>query len=78
MTKVDAHPNEQALKRLNRQERYNLFGLTVPYLGLISLLIIIPIGWLFYMSIIGRDGSLSLKIILVCLSKAYTHIYYNF
>ena len=56
MTKVDAHPNEQALKRLNRQERYNLFGLTVPYLGLISLLIIIPIGWLFYMSFIGRDG----------------------
>ena len=76
MTKVDAHPNEQALKRLNRQERYNLFGLTVPYLGLISLLIIIPIGWLFYMSFIGRDGSLSLENYTRMLeSKAYIRIF---
>ena len=50
MAIVDAHLNEQALKRLDRQERFNLFGLTLPYLGLVSLLIIIPIGWLFFHS----------------------------
>ena len=76
MAIVDAHLNEQALKRLDRQERFNLFGLTLPYLGLVSLLIIIPIGWLFYMSFIGRDGTLSLENYTRMLdSKAYIRIF---
>ena len=76
MAIVDAHLNEQALKRLDRQERLNLFGLTLPYLGLVSLLIIIPIGWLFYMSFIGRDGTLSLENYTRMLdSKAYIRIF---
>ncbi len=76
MATVDAHLNEQALKRLDRQERFNLFGLTLPYLGLVSLLIIIPIGWLFYMSFIGRDGTLSLENYSRMLdSKAYIRIF---
>ena len=61
MATLSEHVNEQALKKLDRQERFNLFGLTLPYLGLVSLLIIIPIGWLFYMSFIGRDGTLSFE-----------------
>ena len=76
MATVDAHLNEQALKRLDRQERFNLFGLTLPYLGLVSLLIIIPIGWLFYMSFIGRDGTLSVENYSRMLdSKAYIRIF---
>ena len=76
MAIVDAYLNEQALKRLDRQERFNLFGLTLPYLGLVSLLIIIPIGWLFYMSFIGRDGTLSLENYTRMLdSKAYIRIF---
>ena len=76
MAIVDANLNEQALKRLDRQERFNLFGLTLPYLGLVSLLIIIPIGWLFYMSFIGRDGTLSLENYTRMLdSKAYIRIF---
>ncbi len=70
------HLNEQALRRLDRKERFNLFGLTLPYLGLVSLLIIIPIGWLFYMSFIGRDGTLSLENYTRMLdSKAYIRIF---
>ncbi len=70
------HLNEQALRRLDRKERFNLFGLTLPYLGLVSLLIIIPIGWLFYMSFIGKDGTLSLENYTRMLdSKAYIRIF---
>ena len=76
MATVDAHLNEQALKRLDRQEKINLFGLTLPYLGLVSVLIIIPIGWLFYMSFIGRDGTLSVENYSRMLdSKAYIRIF---
>ena len=76
MAVLGTNLNEQALKRLDRQERFNLFGLTLPYLGLVSLLIIIPIGWLFYMSFIGRDGTLSLENYTRMLdSKAYIRIF---
>ena len=76
MARSGANLNEEALKRLDRRERFNLFGLTIPYLGLVSLLIIIPIGWLFYMSFIGRDGTLSLENYTRMLdSKAYIRIF---
>ena len=76
MATLGANLNEEALKRLDRQERFNLFGLTIPYLGLVSLLIILPIGWLFYMSFIGRDGTLSLENYTRMLdSKAYIRIF---
>ena len=57
MALIDEHVNEAVLKNLDRKENFTLFGLTVPYLFLIFFLIIIPVGWLFYMSFIGRDGS---------------------
>lgn len=76
MVTISEHPNQQALKRLDRQERFKLFGLTLPYLGLVSMLIIIPIGWLFYMSFVGRDGTLSLENYIRMLdSKAYIRIF---
>ncbi len=76
MVTISEHPNQQALKRLDQQERFKLFGLTLPYLGLVSLLIIIPIGWLFYMSFVGRDGTLSLENYTRMLdSKAYIRIF---
>ena len=76
MSIAGRHINELALKKLDRQERFNLFGLTLPYLGLVSLLIVIPIGWLFYMSFIGRDGTLSFENYTRMLdSKAYIRIF---
>jgi putative spermidine/putrescine transport system permease protein/spermidine/putrescine transport system permease protein len=68
--------NEASLNRLNRNERYKLFGLTLPYLFLVTALILIPIGWLFYLSFIGRDGSLSWENYTRMLdSKAYIRIF---
>ena len=76
MAIVSGHVNEHQLKKLDRNERFKLFGLTLPYLGLVSCLIIIPIGWLFYMSFIGKDGSLSLEHYTRMLdSKAYIRIF---
>jgi len=76
MTLSSEHINQASLRRLNRQERYKLFGLTLPYLVLVTALIIIPIGWLFYMSFIGRDGTLSLENYTRMIdSKAYMRIF---
>jgi putative spermidine/putrescine transport system permease protein/spermidine/putrescine transport system permease protein len=76
MTIISENVNEASLKKLDRNERFKLFGLTLPYLGLVSCLIIIPIGWLFYMSFIGKDGSLSLENYTRMLdSKAYIRIF---
>ena len=76
MTFSSEHINEVSLRRLNRQERYKLFGLTLPYLVLVTAIIILPIGWLFYMSFIGRDGTLSLENYTRMIdSKAYMRIF---
>ena len=70
------HINEGKLNQLDRQERYTLFGLTVTYLVLVFGLIILPIGWLFYMSFIGRDETLSLdNYRRIWESKAYLRIF---
>jgi len=70
------HINKIELDQLDRKERYTLFGLTVPYLALVFGLIIIPIGWLFYMSFIGRDETLSLENYeRIWNSKAYFRIF---
>ena len=76
MTTATDHINEVDLKRQSRQEKYRLFGLTMPYLFMVFFLIVIPIGWLFYMSFIGRDGTLSMENYARMLkSKAYVRIF---
>ena len=76
MTTATVHINEADLKRQSQQEKYRLFGLTMPYLFMVFFLIVIPIGWLFYMSFIGRDGTLSMENYARMLkSKAYVRIF---
>jgi len=76
MALIDEHVNEAVLKNLDRKENFTLFGLTVPYLFLIFFLIIIPVGWLFYMSFIGRDGSYSFENYeRMVTSKSYIRIF---
>ena len=76
MTTATGHINEADLKRQSQQEKYRLFGLTMPYLFMVFFLIVIPIGWLFYMSFIGRDGTLSMENYARMLkSKAYVRIF---
>ena len=76
MTTATDHINEADLKRQSQQEKYRLFGLTMPYLCMVFFLIVIPVGWLFYMSFIGRDGTLSMENYARMLkSKAYVRIF---
>ena len=61
MAVLDQHINEASLHRLAKRENYTFLGLTMPYLVLVGAMIIIPIGWLFFLSFIGRDGSFSFE-----------------
>jgi putative spermidine/putrescine transport system permease protein/spermidine/putrescine transport system permease protein len=56
-----ARPNETGLRRDERLERLRLFGLGSPAMLLILVILVIPVGWLFYVSFIGADGGFSLE-----------------
>jgi len=76
MAALEKNVNEAALTQLARREHYTFFGLTLPYLLLVGAMIIIPIGWLFFLSFIGRDGSFSFENYERMInSKAYIRIF---
>jgi len=76
MNSTSNTPNQEELRRLASREGYTFFGLTLPYLVLVIALIAIPVGWLFYLSFIGRDGTLSLENYeRMWKSKAYIKIF---
>jgi ABC-type spermidine/putrescine transport system permease subunit I len=52
-------PNMAALRRDARRERLRLFGLSTPALALVVVLMVVPVGWLFWLSALADDGSLS-------------------
>ena len=53
--------NAEGLKRDERLERLRLFGLGSPALLLVLVILVIPVGWLFYVSFIGADGTFSME-----------------
>ena len=53
--------NEDGLRRDGRLERLALFGLASPAMLLILVILVIPVGWLFYVSFLGADGTFSLE-----------------
>ena len=53
--------NQAELQFDERLERLKLFGLASPAILLILVILVIPVGWLFYVSFIGADGSFSLE-----------------
>ena len=76
MNSVAENVNQKELRRLAAREGYTFFGLTLPYLVMVMALIAIPVGWLFYLSFIGRDGTLSLENYeRMWKSKAYIKIF---
>ena len=76
MNSTSNTPNQEELRRLASLEGYTFFGLTLPYLVLVIALIAIPVGWLFYLSFIGRDETLSLENYeRMWKSKAYIKIF---
>ena len=53
--------NTAALVADGRREQRNLLALTVPALGIVTLLLIVPVGWLFFLSFTGEHGQFSLE-----------------
>lgn len=54
-------PNAPALRRSALWERAGLLGLVTPALALVTLIMLIPVGWLFYLSVLNDAGSFSLE-----------------
>ncbi len=62
MVASDLHTlNAKGLRRDEQAERWRLFGLSSPALLLVLIILVIPVGWLFYVSFIGADGNFSLE-----------------
>ena len=57
---IAAPLNADGLRRDARRERLALFGLSLPALLLVVVTMVIPVGWLFYLSFTADDGSMSL------------------
>lgn len=59
MSVTDLHA--AGLRRDERLERWKLFGLASPAILLVLVILVIPVGWLFYVSFVGADGNFSLE-----------------
>ncbi|MFK7853999.1 MAG: ABC transporter permease [Granulosicoccus sp.] len=53
--------NRQGLLWDRQLERLKLFGLSSPALLMVLVILVVPVGWLFYVSFIGADGQFSLE-----------------
>jgi ABC-type spermidine/putrescine transport system permease subunit I len=58
---ADARPNAAGLLRDRRRERLALFGLSLPALALVGITMLAPVAWLFWLSFVADDGSLTLR-----------------
>ena len=61
MAEVGERIHASELKRQERIEQWSLLSLSIPALIVIFLVVIIPIGWLFYLSFIGSEGQATLE-----------------
>ena len=53
--------NAEALRRQAVSEQRMLLSLATPAVLAVTAIILIPVGWLFYLSFLGSDGSFSLE-----------------
>ena len=53
-------PNSEALRLHKIKEQWMILGLAAPSIFSILAIIMIPVGWLFYLSFIGNGGDFSL------------------
>ncbi len=53
--------NEKSLRVQGEREQWMLLSLAIPAILAVVAIIVIPVGWLFYLSFIGNDGQLSLE-----------------
>ncbi len=70
--------NAAELRASERSERWSLLGLTSPAVLLVLVIMVLPVGWLFYLSFIGSDGTFSMENYTRMLeSKAYGRIFWT-
>ncbi len=59
-SRMGQRPYAAELKRDHLAERWGLLGLTLPAVLLVILTMVLPVGWLFWLSFLADDGTLSL------------------
>lgn len=75
-TTVESGLNEELLRRGANREKWALFGLASPAILIVLVIMVLPVGWLFYLSFLGDDGGFSLVHYDRMLeSKAYGRIF---
>ena len=73
---ITAGINAEGLRRDRIREKLTLFGLSVPALLLVLVIIVVPVGWLFWLSLFNDEGALSLSNYTRMLdSKSYARIF---
>jgi putative spermidine/putrescine transport system permease protein/spermidine/putrescine transport system permease protein len=78
MTAVDLEPNADDLRRQGDRERWAMLGLASPAVLTVLVIMVLPVGWLFYLSFIGESGGFSLENYGRMLeSKAYGRIFWT-
>ena len=69
-------PNEAGLQRNAARERWALLGLTAPAVIAVTIIMILPVTWLFYLSFLADDGSFSFEnYARMVESKSYARIF---
>lgn len=53
--------NQDALSKQGKSEKWMLLSLAAPITLIIFVIIVIPVGWLFYLSFVGSDGQFSFE-----------------
>lgn len=75
---AESRANAALLNRQDWQERWALLGLASPAVLTVLIVMVIPVGWLFYLSFLSDDGSFSLEHYERMLeSKAYARIFWT-
>ena len=70
--------NAAGLRKDEWLERLKLFGLSSPALLLILVILVTPVGWLFYVSFVGADGTFSMENYQRMIErKSYVRIFYT-
>ncbi len=71
-------PHASGLKQDDFVERLRLFGLCSPALLLVFVIMILPVGWLFYISFLSDEGTFSLEHYQRMIdSKSYARIFWT-
>ena len=72
----ETRANETKLLKQSRREEWALLGLASPAILTVLIVMVVPVGWLFYLSFLADDGSFSLEHYNRMLeSKAYGRIF---